>query len=250
MTENVLVPTVVDEPMDFTVVARNPQEMAGAQRSMILWAARKIQAEKVLLADAQENLDIATKSKWKTGAWRSRVSMSEHKLEFYRKVKRALEAGYYIVPPFPVEIFAVRVNKKRPENARHGWVNSQQIPDERAQALPAEEGQYVSPKHRDNLSSFKKPVDGDYTGAKGFLTYKTPSGFDDVEFPFKLARPEVLSAAAQAMALKVFDQLGVLPRTAAPVVPDPMILGHIFMPHKRNAPLTFFVAWWLDTRTL
>lgn len=250
--ENVLVPTIVEEPMDFTVVARNPQEMAGAQRSMILWAARKIQAEKLLLEDAKTNFNTAVQQKWKSRPWQFRIGMSEKKLDFYRKIKQALEAGYYIVPPFPVEVFAIRTDKVKPENAHLGWTNPSQIPPETGRPLPAGEGRYVSPLHKDRLGSFRTPVGGDYTGDKEWLTYRTPNNFDDVDFPFKLARPEVMNSAAQAMALKVFDQMGVLPRTQVhnSPVPDPMILGHIFMPHKRNAPLTFFVAWWLDTRTL
>jgi hypothetical protein len=41
-----IVPTVVDEPMDFTLVATNPEAMQTPQRLLILWAARKIQAVK------------------------------------------------------------------------------------------------------------------------------------------------------------------------------------------------------------
>jgi hypothetical protein len=44
MDEMTVVPTIVDEPMDFTVFANNPADMVGAQKSMILWCARKIQA--------------------------------------------------------------------------------------------------------------------------------------------------------------------------------------------------------------
>ncbi len=43
---NALVETVVDMPMDFTVIATSPKDMESGQRSLILWAARKIQAER------------------------------------------------------------------------------------------------------------------------------------------------------------------------------------------------------------
>ncbi len=45
-------PTVADMPMDFTVIATSPKDMEAGQRSLILWAARKIQAIKNEIADA------------------------------------------------------------------------------------------------------------------------------------------------------------------------------------------------------
>ncbi len=256
MIENpVMVPTIVDEPMDFTVVARNPQEMAGAQRSMILWAARKIQAEKELLADAVTNLDTATKSKWKTAPWRNRMNISAKKIEFYKKIKTALEAGYYIVPPFPIEMFAIRT--KRDDPKRQGWTiyGNESRPNMRpevADPLPEGEGQYVSAIPETGWSGNEERKWDEQkkqcvpTGRYTWWAEK----YGAVDFPFKLAKAEVLTAAAQAMALKVFDQIGILPRSTSPVTPDPMILGQILAPHRKNAPVTFFIAWWLDTRTL
>jgi hypothetical protein len=253
-TPPITVPTIVDDTSDFTVIARNPQEMVGAQKSMILWTARKIQSEKGLLADAQENLDTAAKNKWKTQSWKLRISMSEKKLAFYRKVKTALENGYYIVPPFPIEIFAIRTNAKRPKE-KMGYTRISDIPTARPDTLEEGKGKYVSPFHRDRLRTFSKKVPDGYSNEPKQVIYHTPVGFDDIDFPFKLAKSEVMTATSQAMALRVFDQLGILPAssgviTASKTNPDPMILGQILMPHKRNSPLTFFVAWWLDTKTL
>ena len=70
--------------------------------------------------------------------------------------------------------------------------------------------------------------------------------FKDIDFPFKLAKPQIMEATAAAMALKVFDQIGCLPQFRAP---DPIICGQILKPKDRQ-PVTFFIAWWLDTKTL
>jgi hypothetical protein len=113
-----LVATVVDEPMDFTVLATSPSEMEAGQRSLILWAARKIQNIKIELTDAQYQLQECVTKKWNTAGWRGQVLKLEKRLSFYRKIKAALEAGYYIVPPFPVDVFAIRTNKMTPRDGQ------------------------------------------------------------------------------------------------------------------------------------
>lgn len=240
------VETVVDQPMDFTIVARNPAEMVTAQRSMILWAARKIQAEKELLADAESNLATAKAHKWKQGSWAARCTMSRSKIKFYCKIKGALEAGYYIVPPFPLDVFAIRTARADPKHQcqydYHG-MNA-----ERPDPLPEGEGRYVAatplPGGKNDQTEYDA-VKKEYVPTGRKIQYA--SYYEAVDFPFKLAKPAVLSETVRAMALKVFDQMGVMPRTAAA---DPMVLGQIISPKRNAPPVTFFVAWWLDTSTL
>lgn len=237
-----LTTTVVDEPMDFIVYANNPADMVGAQKSMILWCARKIMAERTDLTEAQTQLDAAVKHKWSPTAWRAQVKKIEDRLEFYKKVKMALEAGYYIVPPFPVEVFAIRTDAKTP---RGKWKDSRWY--EQAQSprmLPAGEGRYVSP--RPSLMAKEFPTKN-HKGEMHPVAHYHPDKFLVPDFPFKLAKAEIMHATQAAMALKVFDQLGVLPVTRNP---DPMVTGHILMPHRKGQSVTFFVSWWLDTKTL
>lgn len=244
----VRVETVMDDQSDdFTVVASSPAEMQGAQRSLILWAQRKIVGERELLKEAQEQHDIAKRNKWSPAGWARRISLSEGKIEYYKKIKMALEAGYYIVPPFPIEVFAVRTTAKKP-TVRTGWrdrdfARAQGIPHD---ALPAGEGDYIGNQvatrtfmgsREDNKSS----------------VYHQPYKFQAVEFPFKLAKSAVMSETARAMALKVFDQLGIMgtvDRPAQAAVPDPIVCGQILPWFHKRQPVTFFVAWWLDTKTL
>jgi hypothetical protein len=140
---NVLVPTVLDDPTEFTVIANSPKEMETAQRSLILWAARKIQAIKNDIAEAVEQLNISKERRWNTDGWRREIGKHEKRAEFYRKVKTALEAGYYIVPPFPIDIFAIRTKRTAPvrKDSTHSDNHNQG-----AGVLAIGEGRYVDPK--------------------------------------------------------------------------------------------------------
>jgi len=250
---DVLVPTVVDEPMDFTVIAKSPAEMKAAQRSLILWAARKIQFQKQEIAEAKEQLRIAKERKWETAAWRKEVTKRENQASYFRKIKAALEAGYYIVPPFPIDILAIRTDRKEP---RHMTGENRDNHDQVPSVLPIGEGRYVDPKPtRESYVEVEKRHDYKTNQMMDKqITYYYATGFEDVSFPFKLARAEVKEAAINAMGLKIFDTLGVLPRVRKP---DPVVCGQIYVPNKRlwnsyehNEAVTFFVAWWLDTKLL
>jgi len=237
------VQTVVDEPMDFIVYANNPADMVGAQRSMILWCARKIQAEKLELKEAERNVEAAKAHKWSPAAWGRQVKLIGEKIDFYKKVKVALEAGYYIVPPFPIDIFAIRTNQQTPRGnwKTYKWRDHH---EKNAQRLPAGDGRYVSPdpvlQHTTfpHTKSDKSVVQVDHWRA---------AEFKNADFPFKLAKAEIMNATRAAMALKVFDQMGALPTHRAP---DPIICGQILMPHRKGQAVTFFVSWWLDTKSM
>jgi hypothetical protein len=242
-----LVTTVVDVPMDFTVVANSPKEMEAAQRSLILWAARKIQAIKLELQEATKEYELCKEKKWRTDGWRAQILKSEHRMEFYRKIKMALEAGYYIVPPFPIDIFAIRTKRSFPERKEGTHPNNH---DQTAQVLPAGDGRYVDP--RPSRRAYESQVT-QKDGTSRAVTRYYANAFNDVDFPFKLAKAEIREATDKALGLMVFDRLGVLPRTRSA---DPIVCGQIIIPdqprYHRHDPkaVTFFVTWWLDTRTL
>jgi hypothetical protein len=233
---DVLVPTIMNEPMDFTVIATSPAMMEKAQRSLILWAARKIQAIKGEMAEIQEQLDIATTKKWNTAAWRR--ELAKH------------EAGYYIVPPFPLDIFAIRTKRNTPHQYESTGRHDNR--DQPAQPLPVGIGRYVSEKPKlENYQDEVKQKDGTVK----VITKYYASEYGDVEFPFKLAKVEVREAAERAISSGIFDRLGVLPARRSKR--DPILCGEILYPNKtfyrwNRDPerVTFFVAWWLDTKTL
>lgn len=241
-----MVSTVVDDPMDFTVIANSPKEMETAQRSLILWAARKIQMVKNEIEEAKNQFRLHQEKKWSTEGWRSQILKHEKRAEFYRKIKTALEAGYYIVPPFPVDVFAIRTKRKAPQPKHSRYSDNHNQP---AQILAIGEGRYVDPRPLlEQYEDEEKRGDKLVPVAKYFATE-----FQDVDFPFKLARAEIREMTDQAMALKVFDRMGALPRTRSP---DPIIVGQILVPNKPRwgwdggDAINFFVTWWLDTKTL
>ena len=246
---DVLVPTIVDTPMDFTVIATSPKDMEAGQRSLILWAARKIQMVKNEIEEARAQLKLAHENKWNTAGWRSQILKQERRAEFYRKIKAALEAGYYIVPPFPIDIFAIRTDRRRPHRYDSSHSNNH---DQPAKALAIGAGRYVDPRPvRDWNEHQEKRGDKMVTVTNYYATE-----YQDVDFPFKLAKAEVRAATDRAMKAMIFDRLGVLPRKRSP---DPIVVGEIIVPnqpayrmgrHGTPQVVSFFVAWWLDTKTL
>jgi hypothetical protein len=237
-----------DLPADFTVIATTPAGMIEAQQSLIVWADRKIETIRAESREAIEQLEIAVQRKWKTDAWRRQVAKYERRIEFYEKIKAALNAGYYIVPPFPIDVFAIRTKRLDPKRMDSTHRDNH---DQDAQILALGEGRYVDPKPvRD---SYVDQVTGS-DGKPRSITQYFATEFADVDFPFKLARSEIRDATNAAMALGIFDRMGVLPRVRSP---DPLVCGEIIVPNQPRyysqdimKKVTFFVAWWLDTKTL
>lgn len=233
-----------DDMEDFTVIATNPAAMQTAQQSLIKWAEKKIYSIVTELADARNQRDQAKAKKWNASGWAREATKHERRIEFYQKIKAALEAGYYIVPPFPVDVFAIRTAKALPKAMDSTHHDNH---DQKAQLLPVGAGRYVDPKpERDSYVEQEKNRDG----TPRAVTYYHATEFREVDFPFKLARAEIREATDKAMSLKVFDRLGVLPRVRSP---DPLVCGEILFPNQPawgDKGVMFFVAWWLDTKTL
>ncbi len=232
---------------DMVVIARNSSEMLAAQAQLLEWAEAKIEVEKATLADAQAQLAMAKSMKHRTGAYTNQVTLAKDSVNFYEKLKLAIEAGYTIVPNFPVQTIAIRTGRSVPKSqefqARYGGLR--EMPAER---LPAGEGHYVDP-----VPYAGRRVDvetkGDGTEKKTHVIYS--KGFRDVAFPANLARVEVLQHLDRAMQTKIFDSIGILPAVPKRKV-DPMIIGQIH--HKVSSTVTrvtsFMIAWWVDTSGL
>lgn len=228
---------------DFIVYANSPAEMANAQKSMLQWCDAKLAATVEEREAAQRDHDATVASGFSAKQWRRQIKLLEQKIDFYEKVKAALAAGYYIVPPFPIDVFAIRTTARTPYG---GWTkrNWRTAHEQKERLLAAGEGRYVSPDPTVITDRFEED---DGKGGTKQVRYWKPGEFTAADFPFGLAKAEIVSATRAAMAMEVFDRMGVLPAVRAP---DPIVCGQIMMPHRRRAPLTFFVAWWLDTRTL
>lgn len=234
---------------DIQVTASSGDEMAQSQTALIEWSTRKIAAMEAEAKEMREATEHAKARKWKFATLAKHALLAERRVEFYRKLKAALEAGYIIVPTFPVEVFAIRATKERPTKiatvSTDKWTRTK---FERAITAPAGEGEYVNPAQTVHAEPTGK------TNEHGSMTYHRFNfqQWDDVEFPLNMAKPQIMEATSRAMALKIFDDFGVLPSTRRNV--DPIIVARIRdprVPHKWAPKMvSFIIKWHLDTRTL
>lgn len=122
------------------------------------------------------------------------------------------------------------------------------MPDEKCEVLPAGEGRYESPTQLVSERVIKEPqADGKTVKTTTILT---PTSFDMIEFPFAAAVPVVMTATQAAMALKLFDRIGIVPQQLRRDA-DPIVLGQIILRQNgRERVASFLIAWHLDLRTL
>lgn len=234
---------------NIAVSAFEPQEMKDANTALIEWCSKKIAQ---LTADAAElfaSYEHAVKQKWKSATLKRHADLATKRVTFYEKMKAALEAGFYIVPNFPVSLFAVRTDRDKPYrkltigNYEAGAWPFKQPPNN----LPVGEGEY---KPCDPLIKTEKEVTQDGANKKT-IYLEEAVGWGDIDFPIQMAKPTIMEATTRAMALKIFDQFGLFARGTG----DPIIVGEIIDParpwHHDNAKrITFIIAWHLDTATL
>lgn len=231
--------------VDLTLVALTPADMATAQADLLTWCDAKVVAVRQELADLETNLELATEHGWKRESVVASLKRCEKRVLYYQKMKAAVEAGYLIVPNFPIDVFAVRVKRTKPPATVHDskWGGLNANPE----LLPAGEGRYVDDKvsYRDESTTTQNE--------KGHQIHHGRYVVDDfveVGFPVVAVKPQILSATTRAMALRIFDEVGTVQNQ---VGRDPIVVGRILDPrgtrHTRRC-VTFFVAWWLDTASL
>jgi hypothetical protein len=238
----------VREPDDQTLVALTPADMATAQHDLLAWCDAKVAAVRQELADLQTNLELATEHGWKRESVAAALSRCEKRVRYYEKLKAAVDAGYLIVPNFPIDVFAVRVRRAKPTAKVHdsAWSSNFRATPE---LLPVGEGRYVDDQvsYRDESYSENLPDGRGGTKTTEVRRYIVDE-FKEVGFPVVAVKPAILSAATRAMALRIFDEVGTVRNEAGR---DPIVVGRILdgTRHNRRA-VTFFIAWWLETASL
>lgn len=250
-----------DDEEDIFVAARTMEEMNVAQKRLIAWAERKCQKMLDEKKAVEANLEIAKKRKWATDPFKKLVSEAQKKADFYMKVKAALEAGYTIIPDMPMDVFAVRTTKKNPKRNDSGATSIQYggqawVKDQETNNPPLGEGKFVRPKAVESSHEW----DGkNKDGSTVRMQKRWAVDFmDDIDFPFKFARPVVLNDTAKALSEKIFDQIGVAPSTNGGSTTrhrrakgDPMVIGRIFYRkgwHEKG--VSFLVSWFIDSKDL
>ena len=246
---------------ELRLVAVQPAEMQGAQRDLVGWAQRRLSDETQRAHELQENYDLAVKNKWRSVPLKRFLDTALRRIVAFQKIKTAIEDGYVIIPDFPVTIIAIRTGKEVPlRNWRSNdsaWPSVQ--PDQKAELLPIGTGEYVSPKPEVQSHTDRGTL---ASGVNYVHSQSWATAFQDVEFPFILAKPAVLDATSRAMANKIFDEIGVAPdqalyqkathSSAGSYKQDPMIIGRIHVPIRpgKTKWLSFMIAWFLDESML
>lgn len=239
------------EAADLMVVAERPDQMRAAQEKTISWVKRLMTLALEEKISAEANLESARRHKWRLEGFKRHVAEAQRKAEFYEKLQAALEAGYVIVPNFPVDVFAIRTTKVNPVrgDTHSNWVEHKQ----KSNRPPLGEGAYVDSRPTVHDESWTEKNDQGKDITKHTFWADT---FLPVDFPLKLVSPQIMDATARAMALKAFDEFGVLPNRRAVrrggKNADPMVVGQVV--YKAGSPtekrVTFLVAWWLNESDL
>jgi hypothetical protein len=225
---------------DIALTATLPSEMVQSQQQLIHWCAQKISACEYECRETYDAYERAKKMRWKHEPMRNLWRNASQRLAYYQKVKAALEAGYYIVPNFDVQFFAIRTTKKSP---RDSWAIGSWNTDHKknAEQLPIGEGEYQNP-----FPVIYERFQDDGTGGQKRLT--RAESWDKMEFPIFMAKPEVMEATQQAISKKIFDRIGVYPRYKKE---DPVIIGQIFRKQgNKEKIVSFMIAWHLNTNMI
>ena len=257
-----------EEPEEETVetslvlVARNPNEMQKAQAGLREWAEKKVIEVRESYEDLKQNYEVSVKNKWKTSALKRLTLLAKQKLEYYEKAKAAIDEGYCLVPNFPMDVFAIRTSQtkppkfKRETNPELSWDTTPNPATVATDSPPPGEGRYVGDVTTDSHNVVAVPQKDD---TKKLVRKTEAISFSSIEFPMIATKPILLDATSQAMALKIFDEIGILParkghflgNRRTPAGRDPMIVGRIVrkIGYQEHA-MSFLIAWFVDTREL
>jgi hypothetical protein len=229
------------------MVALTPQDVPGAQADIAEWCREKILELSRELREARQNLRQAKLHKWKHLPWQRVVGRTAARMVYFTKIRAAVRAGYLIVPNFDVEVMAVRVNREKPPERTATYRYDSVINSATPQFLPPGVGRYVDETQFVSDESYTA-VDPSKPGETKKHPLFRATGYDTPDFPVLAVKPIVMEATGRAMALKLFDQIGVVTGRAK----DPVVVGEIFDPadRYRNKRVSFFIAWWFDTRAL
>lgn len=240
------------------LVALSPSEVGPAQQQLRTWCQGKIYELATDLKEQRENYRHAITHKWKASAWQRAITKTKARIIYYTKIRKAVEAGFLIIPNFPIEVVAVRVASDAEPKQLVARYDSE-VNNAQAQVLPPGEGKYV------NETTITKPEqewDQRQNEGKGaWVTRRRTGSFDDdVDFPVVAVKPLILEATSRAMALNLFDRIGIANHGGGTVSraqrrADPIVVGQIIDPTKgrqkwREHSVTFFIAWWLNTEAL
>lgn len=227
-----------------SLVALAPSEMPATQAALGEWCLQKCDELKRELADLQEHALIAAGNGWKLRGLQATIARTEKRITYYSKMKDAVEAGFLMVPNFPVTVLAVRVTSGgKMRRTEASWSGSPAF-NAKPELLPAGEGRYVD----DRVFTHDYSHDAaDGKGGTKRINQHLSGDYDAPDFPFAMVKPAVLQRTQEAMALRIFDTIGMVENRSGR---DPIMVGQLIDPRGNDRRATFFLAWWLNTRDL
>jgi len=254
MTELAVVPQNTDAD-DIVVIAKTVTEMAVAQTRLIGWAEGKLAKLRGEAAEAKVNSELAHSRKWKVAPFRKVQKVAEDRVGYYERLKAALEAGYTIVPDMPADTFAVRTSRQFPAHrTTHSEWRSRSLPEAESDGSSVGKGRYVTPDMIYDHSEERKKLEN---GREEVTYYATSRAYDDeFDFPIRLVKPQVLDDTSRAMALRIFDEIGVLSAGSGRhkqslKASDPIVVGRIVRNEgSKRIACAFLITWWVDSRDL
>ena len=248
-----LVPAVAGVVTKAQLVATNAIEMSAAQADLTSWLKDKCRDIENEITEIEIARDEAREHKWKTSSFSSLLRKAQVRYNFYEKVLAAVEAGYTIVPNFPIDVFAIRVAREYPTEGEQWNRNSAASYSAEKTDLPLlGEGQFVSPEPKSRR--YQREIT-EKDGSKWTKHTLVPTGFKEAEFPVLAAHPVVMKATAEARDKMLFDQIGICPPSGRKRGKgDPLIIGQIIetMPRwgEPSHVVSFLIAWHLDLKNL
>ncbi len=248
------VPPTPEPPSNTVVIAKSAGEMEIAQRQLVTWVDRKLEAERALADEAATNLEMARVSGWKLAPFKKALARAQGRVTYYVKMKAALDAGYVIMPDIPCGVFAVRTTADGPNRREHeSRYHTTRLPEATASEAPAGEGRYVDPSITYTHWTDSEKREGSSDLVKHHA--RAVEDFDAPDFPLQLVKPQILDETSKAMALRIFDEIGILPEvpTSKKMLRgyDPIVLGRIVRTEgTMRHTCAFLITWWLDTAAL
>lgn len=223
-----------------TIVATTPEQMLAAKPVVLGWVLDRIAKAEADWADAEVLKTELVAAGVEPKRAVSIQNRAQRRVRFYEKVRAALDAGYVIIPPFDIQLFAIRTSKPQPKSefGDHRWPSVQSAP-----TLPVGEGQWVDPQPDREESHQVKRKNG--AGNEYEVTIYQNGPWKDLTIPVRAMQPQLIRATSKALQEKIFDAIGIAPAFRSA---DPIIAGQLRSPEGKT--LTFFVAWWLDERDL
>lgn len=228
--------------IDISVSGDDRESLAAGQATLIRWCENRLAQATAERDEAQLAFETAQKKKWGSSTLKRIALRLEKVVVYYDKMLAAFKEGYVMVPTFPLQIFAIRTGKKYPKQIVSTYSSNEFRQD--SQKLEAGEGEYKNPLP----PVYQRNLGKDAKGNDQMQYY--PHGWNEIDFPVTMAKPHIMEAVDHAMALKIFDEIGILPsvRTKG----DPLICGTLRDPRDQwgDRKVVFMIAWHVDTRTL